>query len=129
MPYRGVIIEESLVDESALKDVHIVGTKVEQVTEKHKTPWVKQWTLHAVEISEDKADAIAEKIAQALDPEHAWYADFKNNNLHYVIFRNRVFRVPRRSKEKYDEAKQYGLSLGIPEYQVDFAPDVKEWKR
>ena len=24
---------------------------------------------------------------------------------------------------------QYGLSLGIPEYQLDFSPFIKEWER
>ena len=28
-----------------------------------------------------------------------------------------------------NEAKKYGISLGIPEYQVDFHPEIKEWKR
>ena len=32
-------------------------------------------------------------------------------------------------QEKYDEAKKYGISIGIPEYQVDFHPEVKEWER
>jgi hypothetical protein len=37
--------------------------------------------------------------------------------------------IDRKSKEQYDEAKRYGISLGIPEYQVDFAPDDKIWER
>ena len=27
------------------------------------------------------------------------------------------------------EAKKYGISLGIPEYQVNFHPEIKEWER
>ena len=38
--FKGVIIEESLGDVSVLKEVQILNTKVEQVTEKHKTPWL-----------------------------------------------------------------------------------------
>lgn len=104
-------------------------TKVEEVVEEHKTPWIKQWTLHTVEIPENKAGNVAEKISKALDSEHNWYADFKNNIYHYIIFRNKVFFVDKQSKEQYDEAKKYGISLGIPEYQVDFHPEVKEWER
>ena len=40
--YRGVIIEESLKNKEVLKKVQILETKVEEVTEKHKTPWIKQ---------------------------------------------------------------------------------------
>ncbi len=129
--YKGTIIEESLIDKSVLKDVNILSTKVEKVEEDHETPWLEQWTLHDVEIPEEKAKEIAEKISRALDPDHggSWYADFKNANRHYIIFLNRVFSIDRQNKEQYNEAKEYGLSLGIPEHQVDFHPEVQEWER
>jgi hypothetical protein len=47
----------------------------------------------------------------------------------FIIFKNKVFKIDRTSKEEYDKAKEYGISLGIPSYQVDFHPEVKEWKR
>ena len=53
--YRGVIIEESLENKEILKKVQILSTDIKQVTEKHKTPWVKQWTLHTVIIPENEA--------------------------------------------------------------------------
>lgn len=126
--FIGVIIEESLVDKSILKKVNIVKTKVEQVTEKHKTPWLKQWTLHTVEIPEDMAGVIANELSNSLHPSY-WYADFKNKTYHYIIFRNKIFYIDRKSKEQYDEVKSYSLSLGIPAYQVVLHPDIKEWKR
>ena len=129
MDYKGVIIEESLGNKDILKDVKILETKVEEVTKEHKTPWIKQWTLHTVEIPENQVKNVAEKISKALDSEHDWYADFKNDTHHYIIFRNKIFFVDKQSKEQYDEAKKYGISLGIPEYQVDFHPEVKEWER
>ncbi len=126
--FIGVIIEESLRNKDVLKKVKIIKTKVEQVTEKHKTPWLKQWTLHTVEISENQANAIAKELSVALERSY-WYADFKNKKHHFIIFQNKIFYIDRKSKEQYDEAKEYGLSLGIPAYQVDFHPDIKEWKR
>src|SRR3989344_9251897 len=129
MDYKGVIIEESLENKDILKDVKISDTKVEEVVEEHKTPWIKQWTLHTVEIPENQVESIAGKTSKALDSKHNWYADFKNDTHHYIIFRNKVFLVDRSSKEQYDEAKKYGISLGIPEYQVDFHPEVKAWER
>ena len=129
MDYKGVIIEESLENKDILKRVEILSTKVEKVTEKHKTPWIKQWTLHTVRIPESEVRTIAEKIGEVLDNKHSWYADFKNATHHYIIFRNKVFFINRRSKKQYDEAKYYGISLGIPEYQVDFHLDIEEWKR
>lgn len=129
MNYTGVIIEESLENRDVLNNVKILSTKVEEVTEGHKTPWVKQWTLHTVEIPEDQAESIAEKISKTLDSQHPWYADFKNDSFHFIIFRNKAFKVERSKKEQYDEAVKFGLALGIPDYQLDFSPDIKEWER
>ena len=125
--YRGVIIEESLEDKSILSDLSIIETKIERVTDCHKTPWLKEWTKHTVEVSEEKASALAKRISKALDLEHewSWYADFKNERLHYIIFRDRVFKVDRQSKKQYDEVNRFGESLGIPSYQLDFSPQIK----
>jgi len=130
MDYKGVIIEESLKDKKILSEVRILSTKVEQITEKHQTPHLKQWTLYTVEIDENKADEAAEKISQALKSEpNSWYADYKNEETHYIIFPGRIFKVDRKNKEQYEEATKYGLSLGIPDYQVDFSPFVTQWER
>jgi len=127
--FNGVIIEESLENKDVLQKVKIIKTKVEEVTEEHKTPWIKQWTLHTVEILENQADEIAEDLSKSLDSEHNWYADFKNDKFHYIIFRNKVFKVNRSKPEQYDDVTKYGLSLGIPDYQLDFTPHIKEWER
>jgi hypothetical protein len=129
MNYRGVIIEESVADKAVLGLVKIISTEVEPVTNEHKTQWIKQWTLDAIEVSEDSADGIAKKISDALDKEHNWYADFKNDEYHYIIYRGRVFKVDLKNPTLYKDAKQYGVSLDIPEYQVDFAPEDKIWER
>jgi hypothetical protein len=70
MNYKGVIIEESLAKTDVLKDVVVVDTKVEPVTEEHKTPWIKQWTLHTVEIPEEEADEIVDRLSVDLEKEH-----------------------------------------------------------
>ena len=118
-----------LNNKDILKEIKISSTEVEKVTDKHKTPWIKQWTLHNVEIIAEQVEYVANKISKSLEDKHNWYADFKNNTHHYIIFIDKVFLIDRTSKEQYDEAKKHGVSLGIPEYQVDFHPDIKEWER
>lgn len=127
--FIGVIIEESLEKKDILKRLRIIKTKIEKVTKRHKSPWLKQWTLHTVDIPEDQAEAVAKELSASLDPKHEWYADFKNEKTHFIIFRDRVFKIDRTRKEQYEEATKYGISLGIPDYQVDFAPNVIGWKR
>lgn len=123
MNYKGAIIEESLENLDVLQDVKVLETKVSKVTERSKTPWLAQWTMHIVEISEDRAETIAEKLSRAIDRAHAgsWYADFKNETTHFVIFRDKVFKIDRTKKEEYDAAVEYGASVGIPRHQLDFS--------
>ncbi|OGL32406.1 hypothetical protein A3E76_02575 [Candidatus Saccharibacteria bacterium RIFCSPHIGHO2_12_FULL_44_22] len=128
MNYTGVIIEESLKDKAVLSQVKVTKTKVEPVTEHHKTPWLKQWTLHTFEISEDQAALVAEQLSKSLDNNY-WYADFKNNDYHFVIFPNKVFKVDRSKPKQYEPVVKHGLSLGIPDYQLDFSPAIKQWER
>ena len=129
--YKGEIIEESLDNKEILKKVKILSTRVEIVTPKHKTPWLKRWTLHTIEVPENEADTTSDEISNALDYTHksAWYADYKNDSYHFILFKSRVFKVTRSNPDEYQAATDYGISLGIPEYQVDFSPHVKMWSR
>ncbi len=125
MKFKGTIIEERLDNITCLKSVAITSTRIEKVTESHTTPWLKQWTLHTVAIDENKVEAVALQLSEALEKEHEWYADFKNKQLHYIIFRKKIFKVERNTPSEYDEVMKYGVTLGIPEYQLDFSPDIE----
>jgi len=125
MNYKGIIIEESLSDKSLLKELKIISTEIEEVTEAEQTPWLKKWTLYTVEIPDDQIVVMVEKISKALEGEHVWYADFKNEKHHYIVFRGKIFKVDRNKPLEYEEAKKYGLSLGIPDYQLDLSPNIK----
>lgn len=130
MNYRGIIIEESLLDPSVLSEVEILETKIEAVRPEHKTPWVLQWTMHTVEFPEEKADHIAEELSKSLDAKHpTWYADFKNDTHHYIVYLLKVFKVDLSNPRQYKEVKKYGRHLGIPAQQLDFAPGDAEWDR
>ncbi|OHA21253.1 MAG: hypothetical protein A2849_00445 [Candidatus Taylorbacteria bacterium RIFCSPHIGHO2_01_FULL_51_15] len=120
--YIGVIIEESLEDVSLLRDVKILSTRISPVKKKHQTPWLSNWTLHTVEVERGEVEKIAENISRNLDSAHAhsWYADFDDGTEHYIIFPGRIFRIDMRDQAQYDEAKAYGVSIGIPAHQVDF---------
>lgn len=120
--FKGAIIEESLINPEVLKKVNITKTDILLVTERHKTPWVKQWTFHFVEVEEKKAESVALEISKNMDSKHAWYADFRNNKIHYVIYYNRVFKIDVNKKGEYQEVIDYGSKLGLPDYQLDFSP-------
>ena len=128
MKCSGVIIEESLTNKDFLKKVKITSTQVEKVTKAHKTPWLKQWTLHNVEIPQTDAPVVAGKLSHALEPNY-WYADFKNAATHYIVFPNKVFTIDCSQPEQYKQVVAYGQELGIPDYQLDFTPVIEQWER
>jgi hypothetical protein len=113
-------IEESLECKDVLAQVDILGTEVSPVTAANATPWLEVWTLHTVEVAESNADAVAELLANTLDTRGQWYADYRNAQYHYIILRDKVFKVDRSDRAQYAQVKEYGVSRGIPEYQLDF---------
>ncbi len=129
--FKGVVIEESLENLRVLERLTITSTRIETVVAEHQTPWLNRWTLHNVEISAALASSIAEEISNSIqsDTVGSWYADFKNETTHFIIYSGKIFEIDRSSKSQYDEAKEYGISLGIPPHQVDFHPDIKYWER
>ena len=127
MDFQGIIIAESLRNRDLINDLNIIKTEVEAVNDEHQTPWLKQWTMHTVEIPESQIEEVAQRISENIlgnGSEHSWYADFKNEKFHYIVFAGKVFKVDRSNNEQYQEAKKYGISRGIPEYQVDFSPEI-----
>lgn len=47
-----------------------------------------------------------------------------------VVYAGKVFHITDRTdKKQYDEAAAYGISIGIPDYQVAFSPHLKQWER
>lgn len=119
--YSGCIIEESLTNKDVLKEFIITRTNVEKVTEESNTPDLDVWTMHIVEIAENKIESIVPLLSKSIDGSRkngGWYTDLKSDDWHYIIFSGKVFKVDRSSDEQYEQAKEYGMSIGIPEYQL-----------
>lgn len=119
--YSGCIIEESLTNKDVLKEFIITRTNVEKVTEESNTPDLDVWTMHIVEIVENKIESIVPLLSKSIDGSRkngGWYTDLKSDDWHYIIFSGKVFKVDRSSGEQYEQAKEYGMSIGIPEYQL-----------
>lgn len=119
--YSGCVIEESLTNKDVLKEFIITRTNVEKVTEESNTPDLDVWTMHIVEIAENKIESIVPLLSKSIDGSRkngGWYTDLKSDDWHYIIFSGKVFKVDRSSDEQYEQAKEYGMSIGIPEYQL-----------
>ena len=123
--FRGVIIEESLQKNKLgiLKKMKILGTKVKPTNKRSKTPWLKKWSDHTVEIQGiKKAREIAKELSRSFDTSHdnAWYADYNDGQTVFIVFPKKIFELDGYNQTELDKARAYGISIGIPEYQVDF---------
>ncbi|MFF4055971.1 hypothetical protein ACFYZ8_14545 [Streptomyces sp. NPDC001668] len=79
------------------------------------------WTLVEWESDGEDVGALADALADALDPELGWYADFVAGDERVVVFAGKVFRYRRGDEAGRAEAVAYGRSTGTPEHQLDWA--------
>jgi len=122
--YKGDIIEESLANKSVLDGLNVVSTRIEKVTDGHQTPWLSKWNIHTIEVDEDEAKGLAEKLSKALESQRGWYIDYRNEKYHYVVFNGKVFKLERNRKSDYSEMIAYGLSTGTPQEQLPNFEDL-----
>ncbi len=125
MNYRGIIIEESLVDRSIIEDRPIISKTT--VNPDSENPW----HMDKIELPEIDLDTFTKLISEMLKTDQGWYVHFyhedpKNDAL-IVVFPNKIIKT---KKTSYKEAIDYGLNLGIPRNQMEIKPTEianEEW--
>jgi hypothetical protein len=79
------------------------------------------WTFIDFEAPTELADQLAASLAEALEPELGWYADFTiDDTERAVVFANRAFRYPIGDTTAQAEAIAWGRAAGTPEHQLDW---------
>jgi hypothetical protein len=76
------------------------------------------WTLLEFEIPDDRVEALASALTDALQP--GWYCDFRSETETFVVFADRAFRYPRRDESGRKQAEDHARSVGVPEAQIDW---------
>ncbi len=107
--YKGTIVEESLLDNRILTGMEIIGHRIS----KDENP-IDRWHLYTVKISKDDIEKLSGSI------KNKWYMHFWNGREIIAIFKNKTFQFNYDDKTTWNEAVDYGLSLGIPREQLDF---------
>ena len=77
------------------------------------------FTLLRVGVDEKSIDKVVKLIQHNLFPKY--YAHFYKRNELIVIFPKKIIRMTT-SKKTWNEAVEYGKSVGIPAEQLDFFP-------
>lgn len=118
--YTGLIIEESLEDKAILKEVKVEKTEVADEegdpTQNHGYP---VWTLKYINLRRSQVEDFVAKLCKALK-KGPWYADLKGREEKWIVFRDRFFKLKNGDIKSREEARKYGLEIGIPENQLTF---------
>lgn len=120
MPFRGLLIKESLTDQSVLDQLTITKEEVwdvENVAADQPSHWHAVWFEGPIAF----ADTIATKLAQSLKSNPAWYTNFTANQTVYVIFPNKVMTNTKGNHSQRNDVETYARTLSIPENQLDWS--------
>jgi hypothetical protein len=80
----------------------------------------KIWTIVDFEAPDERADVLAQALADALETTIGWWADFIVGDDHVVVFANRIFRYRIGDDAGREEAVSWGRSVGTPDHQLDW---------
>jgi len=114
---HGLLLLESLADTRVVDLIHVTRRETWQV--KNAAPYQPSvWTAISFEAETAQGDVIASAFSRALKP--AWYINASTEMHVYVVFPNRVFKYLKGDIIQRQAAKAHGLSLGIPDHQLDW---------
>jgi hypothetical protein len=119
--FTGILIKESLQNESILDTLSVIDTKVVTIDNpaEGQSP---VWTLISFNVEEGQEDIVAEKLSRVIKPGR-WYIDFKSPTDVLVVFLDKVFHYKRGDAAGKGRAVDYALSIGVPESQLGWEND------
>jgi len=113
--WKGVIIEESLTDKLLLALVRVVQSKKTALEEEEEKG---VFTLHSIELDDSKLDEFVKTAQQSI--KNSYYLHICKDNEMIVVFKDKVFNLSSNDLTKINEARDYGISIGILKEQMPF---------
>ena len=110
--WQGVVLEESLEDESLLGSAKIVGTSVSTLEKENRA-----MTFHRVEVLDSVKDEYIERAKTTI--KQSFYTHLCKDGRMTVVFKDKVFTFGENDPE-LDAAREYGKSIGIIPEQMPF---------
>lgn len=102
MTWKGVILKESLDEQSLLELVEIVETKRDR---------------YNIEVDDKNKEEFVQKAIKRIKAK--FYIHLVKDKVMYVMFRNHMFKFSKGYPE-LETAREFGKELGIPERQMPF---------
>lgn len=112
--YKGTIVEESLEDNRIINGLEITKFKISEDDDP-----TERWHLYTVKVSKEEIEKLSKYLKVG-----KWYMHFWREREVLAVFKDKVFEFNYDDKSTWQEAVSYGLSLGIPQEQLDFLIDI-----
>lgn len=116
--YTGLLLAESLDDHTVLDLLHVTRQEIWDVGDRAADFQPRTWTAVFFEGDALQVDEVTEALSHAVN--QRWYANVSTDDTEYVVFRDRVFKHAKGDRVGAAPAVGYGLSVGIPEHQLDW---------
>jgi len=115
--YEGVLIKESIYDESVLDYISINKVEIWK-TGGHP----KYWTV--LYFNSDKVDfpeILAKEVIADETKGGNWFVDFKSGNVKYIVFRNKILKYTIGNIKEKEVVCEECKKLGIPDRQMKWS--------
>lgn len=120
MVWKGVIIKESLENESLLVLVKVIKSRKTTLENEGQRGFL---TFLNVEIEDRNKDIFVKKACSLI--KDSFYIHIVKESRMTVIYKGRVFEFSARDTNELEEARNYGLSIGIFKEQMPFEELIK----
>ena len=116
--WKGVIIKESLENEKILDKIRIVRTRVTGLE-------MQGGRYHFLyfELEDEYLGSFLKETKITI--KNKWYTHICKDNEMIVIFSGKVFRFKESQTDKLEDARSYGLSIGIIKEQMPFEEIIR----
>lgn len=108
MVWKGVVIEESLEDKTILNSVKTVGTRKSTLENEDEKGILH---FHNIQLDDTKKDEFVQRASSSI--KQGWYIHIVKDNVMTIIFKEKYFTFNKTQKDKIENAKKYGVSIGI----------------
>jgi hypothetical protein len=120
MVWKGVVIKESLKDESVLDFVRIIKSRKTTLENEGERGFL---TFLSIELEDGNKNIFVKKASSLI--KDGFYIHIVEEDRMAIIYRNRVFEFSSKDMNKLEEARNYGLSIGILREQMSFEDLIK----
>lgn len=122
--YMGYIIDKSQKDKKIFEKLKITN---------QKTIWLGLITIYEVEVREKELDKVIKQLQRNMSDhiglkKQEFYLHFYNHDELIVVYRFKKFTATS-DKSTWQEAQNYGRSLGIADKQLDFLTPEDAYRR